>query len=544
MANNTNELVDDIILLQSLMPVKFIISSNKWENIQLQSLPTNYAMLMMNIDYPDKAKDNPNGSLFMKPSKEILQNKSSDIGNKFFGGKLKWDTIYNYKFDTIKESYNQFLNLYKNNDVFKYLIEAGPVTGDIYGDVAGEEINQETAKRKEQDTAGLFDGSPIDAIDKYITNSIPIVEQLARAVSGKNSSELKNMVKILQQLNSLNDQRINDYLDKNNEVLALINKSSEREAKDKIQSQLNGLQRIVKIQRLISKFPDNYYKFIQTGPGKKFATWLSDCEEDIDGTVYKKWKDVYLPYIYVDGKQIINDNKLIQLTDFDAIKSVTFANSGKIGESLQFLNEDENVNNAEETLEQFNFDEVYNNILKTIQPVMQRVCISDPSEWQIIQNAKTRMEKLKEACDKEINSKIEIICRTVQNGSSSMGEKFKAAISKHPMRADGLKNIWARYSDDLNDRIESRIKSITGDNGNSNMFMPIKQFLTDTYPSLIAMMITWKCVLTLCQRYTNKYPVPIVNIEKNTIGNIIVDKATINILKFYNYREDENSQQN
>jgi hypothetical protein len=29
-------------------------------------------MLMSDIDYPTKAKKNPNGSLFMKPTKEIL----------------------------------------------------------------------------------------------------------------------------------------------------------------------------------------------------------------------------------------------------------------------------------------------------------------------------------------------------------------------------------------------------------------------------------------------------------------------------------------
>jgi len=38
----------------------------------LPSLPTNYAMLMSNIDYPTKANENPNGSLFMKPTKEII----------------------------------------------------------------------------------------------------------------------------------------------------------------------------------------------------------------------------------------------------------------------------------------------------------------------------------------------------------------------------------------------------------------------------------------------------------------------------------------
>jgi hypothetical protein len=43
-----------------------------YKNLKLPSLPTNYKMLMSNIDYPTKAKKNPNGSLFMKPTQEIL----------------------------------------------------------------------------------------------------------------------------------------------------------------------------------------------------------------------------------------------------------------------------------------------------------------------------------------------------------------------------------------------------------------------------------------------------------------------------------------
>lgn len=159
--------------------------------------------------------------------------------------------------------------------------------------------------------------------------------------------------------------------------------------------------------------------------------------------------------------------------------------------------------------------------------------MTDHEEWNIVKNAKSRMEKLKESCDKEINAKIELICRTAQSGQSSLGDKFKSAISKHPMRAEGLKNIWARYSDDLIDRIESRVRSIGGMNGNSNIFMTIKRFLIDTYPALIAMMITWKCALELCKAYYNKYPKVVVNVDQKQAADAITSKATANILKFY-----------
>ena len=50
---------------------------------------------------------------------------------------------------------------------------------------------------------------------------------------------------------------------------------------------------------------------------------------------------------------------------------------------------------------------------------------------------------------KEINAKIDLICRTANAGRSDLGDKFKAALSTHPIRATSLKGIWVKYSDDL-----------------------------------------------------------------------------------------------
>lgn len=43
------------------------LQSDLFDNITFPSLPKNFQMLMSNIDYPDKSKQNPNGTLFMKP---------------------------------------------------------------------------------------------------------------------------------------------------------------------------------------------------------------------------------------------------------------------------------------------------------------------------------------------------------------------------------------------------------------------------------------------------------------------------------------------
>lgn len=56
------------------IPIK--ITGTFFNRVILPTLPTNYLMLLSDIDFPEKAKKNPNGSLFMKPTEEILRNKS------------------------------------------------------------------------------------------------------------------------------------------------------------------------------------------------------------------------------------------------------------------------------------------------------------------------------------------------------------------------------------------------------------------------------------------------------------------------------------
>ncbi|MBO6272659.1 hypothetical protein J6O48_07745 [bacterium] len=114
-------------------------------------------------------------------------------------------------------------------------------------------------------------------------------------------------------------------------------------------------------------------------------------------------------------------------------------------------------------------DTTFNTVRNKLTEELAELLPTNTDDWYIITNSRERMKALKEAADKEINAKIELICRTASSANSDMGGKFKAAISKHPMRAESLKGIWSRYSDDLNDRMESRLRSITGDNGNSNI---------------------------------------------------------------------------
>lgn len=113
--------------------------------------------------------------------------------------------------------------------------------------------------------------------------------------------------------------------------------------------------------------------------------------------------------------------------------------------------------------------------------------IGPRNEWLCFKNIRERMKTLKDAADKEINSKIDIVCRTRPESKN---------ILKYPFKAEGLKGMWARYSSELESRMENRINQLIGSNGGQDFGCAemVEEFLTSTYPQIIAMMVTYKCV--------------------------------------------------
>jgi hypothetical protein len=108
------------------------------------------------------------------------------------------------------------------------------------------------------------------------------------------------------------------------------------------------------------------------------------------------------------------------------------------------------------------------------------------------------MKFLKHSADKEINTKIDIVCKTTGNSHS---------LLKYPFKAEGLKGMWARYSSELQQRIDNRIAQLKGSTGGAETGSAamVEDFLRNTYPQIIAMMLTYRCVFEQLKAvYKNK----------------------------------------
>lgn len=144
----------------------------------------------------------------------------------------------------------------------------------------------------------------------------------------------------------------------------------------------------------------------------------------------------------------------------------------------------------------FNADEIFDKAHNMIYTKMLKIFSHADDVPRDVENARKMMEGMRDGATKEITGKIQTVCRTANSDKMSLTGKLSAFISKHPMRADYLTNLWKRHETDLNMRIERRIDAMSSLNGNGPLKMT-RDFYTVTIPNLVAMMVTYKCLIQL-----------------------------------------------
>ena len=530
---------------KALLPIKPDLT--KFKTLKLPALPTNYTMLMSDIEYPSKANKNPNGSLFMKPTKEILQAKASDLGLTYFNDEVTDILHYKKASETATATTEDYERAFDNpyiqmllevqnkrgNDKLSGVYPGGVITNDLDDSIFGAELDQHT-EGKQETTLNIFEGNIIDAIDGYTRSSIPVVQKLVKAVCGNEASKnMEEMAKLLTTLLNAAEGKMSEYMQKYDTVLKEVVKNFWEDKAGKLEGHITVMSSVIEILDLLDnhknkkQFQDHVEK---NGGIVNFRKDLQKIAGDKDATD-KELKTVLQLY----GIGSIKDIKKLMGLMTSSVDTLKFNIYSNISEAdLQHMNQ-ETGGNSEHILNilEKTLDTTYQEVRNSVGEAMGKYISSDPSTWNIITTSKARMDKLKEAADKEITAKIELICRIAADGKSDLGDKFKSAISKHPIRAESLKRIWAMYSDDIQDRIETRLRSIVGDNGNSNILDTIKQFLINVYPNLIAIMIFYKSIFYILEQYTRKYPLEMDPEDPSTWTTVEDDNTLDNIYKFF-----------
>ena len=453
---------------------KLNLQTDLFSAISFPSLPYNFQMLMSDIDFPKKASKNPNGSLFMKPM-EIDSNNADDIGLQCFGD-INFGSPDLYGF---KMTYNQ--EAYESYDIGNFMTQL--IFEDTV-DMHGNDIPVKDIKSRNNKMSKLMT-DVVSAITTYISRSVTVITPIVQMVSG--SSGISGFIKAIETANKTSFNNVKDWLEDKNEVYRSIKDTGAR-------SEINDLK--TKIDK--KKDANILFKCIAISsiPGDK-AEYLSKVSNSIENIEDKEDLDRFVN-TYTNFQ---NWNAFYSFfkANNPSMSAKAISNLKNINDSLNYgnnrLNENDDIDKKMSEYELMDYDTIYQDMFTYLSSSISEV-IGPRADWTCIKELENAMKFIKDRADEEIKNKIAIVCKT--NGQKS--------LRHHPFKAEGLISMWNRYSSELQLRIDNRIAQLTGSKGSveTGSAAFVEDFLRVTYPRIIAMMLTYRCIFKqLAYEYRN-----------------------------------------
>lgn len=376
------------------------------------------------------------------------------------------------------------------------LFGVGYVGQKTFGDVTGnggiEDDRVLTAGARATSNKGGKGGyagaDVIGAIDWYLKNigqSINVV--LGRITNAKNGV---NIVKDINTFATKTDAEVHTYLKANDEIIRKTRENTEQ---------------IIKAER------DSAFKSLKEAALNKLVMLGFSGQISPDGLS----TELMELYQKVSNFKLKDQEKLSKIANLtgtaltvENIKKIVTGKNESINiSSVNRLNEEED-NFVGGTVElkkpDVDFDAYYRKIYEHFSNIMVDLFPARaPEDLPGIKAAKEQMNKLKEGATKEITTKIEQVCRVANSGSSNyanntdMGSKIASFISKHPMKAATLTNLWTRHEADLDSRIEMRIEQMTNYGDTTHIMGWAANVCQTVVPEVIARMLTYRYALQL-----------------------------------------------
>lgn len=197
------------------------------------------------------------------------------------------------------------------------------------------------------------------------------------------------------------------------------------------------------------------------------------------------WKNMF--HVDLSKVESITDTTQATLQNIKTTKKPELSSKNINIENYKPLNEalDEKAVIEKTTLD---CTEIFIKTKNALTTILSKVFTQDLDSWKDIAEAKKQMETLLKSTDESFKRQIDIICRTGnQDFTKNLGDNIKRFISQHPMRAEGLKQIWSHHYNDLERRIAQRLENMKA----NDIMLFTRQYLTNTIPQLYAVMIMY-----------------------------------------------------
>lgn len=156
-----------------------------FSNINFPTLPERFHLYMSEVEFPEKARHNPNGSLMMNP-RHLNSTDTNDKAKQLFNSKLFGGNMVGLKNTLNPEAYVSESEFGKNGFSLSEWFYYGYVINSINEDTE-DGIGAEIPVKDIQERTTKFVKANTDiqkAITSYITESISIIEPLIEIVRG------------------------------------------------------------------------------------------------------------------------------------------------------------------------------------------------------------------------------------------------------------------------------------------------------------------------------------------------------------------------
>lgn len=221
---------------------------------------------------------------------------------------------------------------------------------------------------------------------------------------------------------------------------------------------------------------------------------IDDDGESLDKLVRRYQREGWKNYADFEKywNKDMNKHKFNVVLPIDITESVDNTGSSHLNEVAEVSKYDQHLN----------YDQIFIEMkTKLSQDISE--CISSRSEWMFIKGLEEAMKQLKDKTSELVVKRIHHVCKTKESDRKS--------LITWPLKANGILQMWDRYSVELDTRIKNRCSQfITGSNGIPEM---LEQFLTDTYPAIIAMLLTYRCAFEQMNLFLKRGYIPKYTLE-------------------------------
>lgn len=446
--------------------IKIKLTKKFQDIIRFPDAPAMLDALMLAAQFPPKFF-NVHKAIAANPQ-EMIQ-KSPDFAFKAFSN-TEWDITpeqnkdgsNKVKVNNQNESYNPYINEGAIGTAAGVVggVALGAYTMGVasvaFNSDHGVYVTNDSEYKKEYETertvGALNSTSLVEGIDYYLTNISKNLSVLLRqCTSPNNNKEIEDFLNTISTLSTRANTRIKAYLNDNNESLRKIQELEQRERENKYRDKAT----------LSTDIKDVVLQCIQDGKTEALKKLQAvSTRQQLERVMREYGINESNQYKYSNYiNEAYSDGDIIEMDPFDA-------------------------------------DALYNEVRGNLREKIIKIMTSDPEEWTDVKWARQQMEQMKTDVDKEIKERIKLVCRMADSGQMGLSSKLASFVSKHPLRAEGLTGIWNRHLRDLDERIQRRIKHISTPESGSPIAMTI-EFLQETIPNVIAMMITYKCLAQL-----------------------------------------------